>query len=146
MMTLYVVFDLIERGRLNYQTRITVSSQAASTQPSKLGVPAGSDIALIDAIKSLVVNSANDVAAAIAEHVAGSEDRFARLMTEKARQIGMSATTFRNPHGLPDGGQITTARDMVTLGLRLQDDFPKHYPLFSTREFTCHAFALSSAW
>src|SRR6185436_17114024 len=93
----------------------------------------GEEIALIDAIKVLITKSANDVAIAVAEHIAGSEEKFARLMTRKAHQLGMSATTFRNASGLPDDAQVTTARDMVTLALRLQDDFPKHYPLFATR-------------
>lgn len=135
MMTLYVIFDLIEQGKLSYDTKIRVSSTAAATAPSKLGLEAGAEIALIDAVKALITKSANDMAVAIAEHIAGSERKFAALMTQKARQIGMASTTFKNPHGLPDGEQVTTARDMITLGLHLQDDFPKHYQLFSTREF-----------
>jgi D-alanyl-D-alanine carboxypeptidase len=135
MMTLYVVFDLIEQGRLNYQTRIKFSDKAASAPPSKLGIEEGEDIALVDAIKSLITRSANDVAIAIAEHIAGSEEKFAALMTQRARAIGMKASTFKNASGLPNSDQVTTARDMVTLGLRLHDDFPKHYALFSTREF-----------
>ncbi len=135
MMTLYVVFDLIEQGRLNYQTRIKISDKAASTPPSKLGLSEGDDIALIDAIKALITRSANDIAVAIAEHIAGSEEKFAALMTQRARTIGMKASTFQNASGLPNANQVTTARDMVTLGLRLHDDFPKHYPLFAIREF-----------
>ena len=135
MMTLYVVFDLIEQGRLSYNTKIRVSPEAAATAPSKLGLEPGSEIALIDAVKALITKSANDMAVALAEHVAGSERKFAALMTQKARHISMASTTFKNAHGLPDTEQVTTARDMVTLGLRLQDDFPKHYPLFATREF-----------
>jgi D-alanyl-D-alanine carboxypeptidase len=136
MMTLYLVFELIEQGRLNYQTRLTISPNAAAAAPSKLDLDAGEQIALIDAIKVLVTKSANDIAVAIAEHVAGSEERFARLMTKKARELGMPATIFRNASGLPDEEQVTTARDMATLALRLQDDFPRHYPLFATRTFT----------
>jgi D-alanyl-D-alanine carboxypeptidase len=135
MMTLYVVFDLIEQGRLNYQTRIKISDKAASTPPSKLGLEEGDDIALIDAIKSLITRSANDIAVAIAEHIAGTEEKFAALMTQRARAIGMKASTFKNASGLPNENQVTTARDMITLGLRLHDDFPKHYALFSVREF-----------
>lgn len=135
MMTLYVVFDLIEQGRLSYDTRIRVSSEAAATAPSRLGLEPGSDIALSDAVKALITKSANDMAVAIAEHIAGSEKKFAALMTQKARHIGMASTTFKNAHGLPDAEQVTTARDMIKLGLRLQDDFPKHYQQFSTREF-----------
>ena len=135
MMTLYVVFDLIEQGKLSYNTRIRFSEAAISVQPTKLGLAVGADIALIDAIKGLIVKSANDAAVAVAEHIAGTEGRFADLMTQKARQIGMAATTFKNAHGLPNSEQVTTARDMITLGLRLQDDFPKHYGLFATRDF-----------
>jgi len=136
MMTIYIAFELIEQGRLTYKTKIKFSANAAAATPSKLDLDEGEEIALIDAIKILITKSANDVAVAVAEHVAGSEEKFARLMTRKAHQLGMSATTFRNASGLPDEGQVTTARDMVTLALRLQDDFPKHYPLFATRTAT----------
>ena len=113
-----------------------MSAAAAAVQPSKLGPGCRRRIALADAIKALITKSANDVAVAIAEHIAGSEDRFARLMTQRARQIGMTATTFRNAHGLPDPAQTTTARDMLTLSLRLMDEFPQYYRLFSTRAFS----------
>lgn len=136
MMTLYLVFEGIEQGRLSYQTRIKFSANAAATPPSKLDLAEGEEMLLLDAVKILITKSANDVAIAVAEHIAGSEERFARLMTQKARQIGMAATTFRNASGLPDPSQLTTARDMITLALRLQDDFPRHYPLFATRAAT----------
>ena len=136
MMTLYMTFELIEQGRLSYQTKIKISANAAAAAPTKLDLAEGEEIALIDAIKALITKSANDVAVAIAEHIAGSEEKFAKLMTQKARQLGMPATLFRNASGLPDDEQVTTARDMVTLALHLQDDFPKHYPLFATRTFT----------
>jgi D-alanyl-D-alanine carboxypeptidase len=136
LMTLYMIFELIESGRLTYQTKIRFSARAAGAAPSKLGVEPGTEIDLIDAIKALITKSANDVAVALAEHVAGSEQRFAQMMTRKARQLGMKSTEFRNASGLPDDDQVTTARDMITLALRLQDDFPKHYPLFATRTFS----------
>lgn len=136
MMTLYVVFELIEQGRLSYQTKIKISATAAAAQPTKLGLDEGEEIALVDAMKVLITKSANDIAIAIGEHVAGSEEKFARLMTLKARQIGMANSTFRNASGLPDEAQVTTARDMATLALRLQDDFPQHYSLFGTRTFS----------
>jgi D-alanyl-D-alanine carboxypeptidase len=136
MMTLYLVFEQIERGRLSYQTRIRASEHAAAAAPSKLNLEPGEEITVIDAIKALVTKSANDVAVALAEHIAGSEANFAALMTEKARALGMTATVFRNASGLPDPEQVTTARDMLTLALRLQDHFPQHYPLFATRSFT----------
>jgi D-alanyl-D-alanine carboxypeptidase len=136
MMTIYLVFELIEQGRLGYHTRIKFSANAVAAAPSKLDLAEGDELSLLDAIKLLITKSANDVAIAIAEHIAGSEERFARLMTQKARQLGMTATVFRNASGLPDEAQVTTARDMVTLALRLQDDFPRHYPLFATRTAT----------
>src|SRR5215831_7398037 len=136
MMTLYLTFERIEQGRLTYQTKIRISANAAAAAPTKLDLAEGEEIILIDAIKALITKSANDMAVAIAEHIAGSEEKFAALMTQKAHQLGMSATVFRNASGLPDDGQVTTARDMVTLALHLQDDFPQHYPLFATRTFT----------
>jgi len=136
LMTLYMIFELIEAGRLTYHTKIRFSAKAAGAAPSKLGVEPGTEIDLIDAIKALITKSANDVAVALAEHVAGSEQRFAQMMTRKARQIGMKSTEFRNASGLPDDDQVTTARDMISLALRLHDEFPKHYPLFATRTFS----------
>ncbi len=136
MMTLFIVFEEIEAGRLSYDTRLSISQKAASVAPSKLELKAGDEITVINAIKALITKSANDVAVALAEHISGNEADFARRMTTRARQIGMSATVFRNASGLPDDDQVTTARDMLTLAMRLQDDFPKHYPLFSLQEFT----------
>ncbi|MGZ9086113.1 MAG: SPOR domain-containing protein, partial [Rhodoplanes sp.] len=136
MMTLYLAFETIEAGRLQFSTPIPVSEHAAAAAPSKIGLDAASEIALRDAIKALIVKSANDMAIAIAEKISGSEEAFARLMTKRARQIGMRDTTFRNASGLPDPEQVTTARDMLTLAMRMQDDFPQHYRLFSTRSFS----------
>ena len=136
MMTLYMAFEAIEQGRASYTTRIRVSQEAASQPPTKLDLDPGETILLIDAMKALITKSANDAAVAVAEHFGGTEARFARMMTDKARLFGMSGTTFRNASGLPDPGQVTTARDMVRLALRLQDDFPQHYKLFSIRSFT----------
>ncbi|MFZ4806957.1 MAG: D-alanyl-D-alanine carboxypeptidase [Hyphomicrobiaceae bacterium] len=135
MMTLYVVFGEIEAGRMSYGTKIKISEHAAAQAPSKLDLDPGEEITAINAIKALITKSANDIAVALAEHVAGSEPAFARLMTERAGQIGMSRTFFRNASGLPDADQVTTARDMITLGLRLHDDFPRHWSLFATRSF-----------
>lgn len=136
MMTLYIAFELMEQGRITPQSRIRISDEAAGTPPSKLGLPAGTEIAAGDAIRAIVTKSANDMSVALAEHIAGSETKFAILMTRKARQLGMNATTFRNAHGLPDGAQVTTARDMLTLALRLNDDFPKQYAYFGLRQFS----------
>lgn len=135
MMTLYLAFEAIEQGRATYATRIRVSQEAASQPPTKLDLEPGETIALIDAMKALITKSANDAAVAVAEHFGGTEARFARMMTDKARLFGMSRTTFRNASGLPDPEQVTTARDMVRLALRLQDDFPQHYKLFAMRSF-----------
>jgi D-alanyl-D-alanine carboxypeptidase len=136
MMTLYIVFDLMEQKRVSSATKIQVTPRCAAQPPSNLDLGAGTAIPLRDAVLALIVKSANDVACAIGENLAGSEEKFAQLMTAKARQIGMRATTFRNASGLPDSAQVTTARDMSTLALRLAHDFPEHYKLFSTREFT----------
>lgn len=136
MMTIYLAFEAVEKGQTSFSRKIKISQEAASAAPSKLDLDPGEEIALIDAIKALITKSANDVAIAVGEHLAGSEARFAELMTQKARAIGMSQTTFKNASGLPDPAQVTTARDMVTLAIRLQDDFPKHYPMFAMRSFT----------
>ena len=135
IMTIYMAFAEIAAGRLTYETPITVSERAAGVAPSKLGLKAGEQIALIDAIKALITKSANDMAVAIAEHIGGSEVNFARLMTERARAIGMGSTRFLNASGLPDDRQITTARDMLTLAMRIQDEFPADYRLFSITSF-----------
>ncbi len=136
MMTLYLLFEEIDSGKLSLSSTIEMTPHAASASPSKLGLDPGEKISVADAIRALTVKSANDIAVAIAEHLGGSESAFARRMTERARQLGMSRTTFRNASGLPDREQVTTARDMLTLALRLQDDFPKLYPFFNTRTFS----------
>jgi D-alanyl-D-alanine carboxypeptidase len=136
MMTLYMLFEALETGRVTKKTRIQISSYAAAKQPSKLGVPAGGSVSAEQAILSLVTKSANDIAAAIAEHLGGTESGFGVMMTRKARQLGMNKTTFKNASGLPNSRQITTARDMATLGMALRDHFPQYYHYFSTRSFT----------
>ncbi|MEQ1697546.1 MAG: serine hydrolase [Hyphomicrobiaceae bacterium] len=133
MMTLYLAFDAIEHGRASMKTKIKISQTAANAAPSKLDLAPGDEISLEDAILALITKSANDVAIAIAEHLGGTEANFAKLMTAKAREIGMKSTTFQNASGLPNSSQHTTARDMTTLGVRLYDDFPRYFPLFSTR-------------
>jgi len=136
LMTLYLVFEEIERERLSLDSKVRMTAWAASAPPSKLGLKPGEEITVRDAIRALVTKSANDVARALAEHIGGSEEAFARMMTEKARLLGMSKTTFRNASGLPDLEQVTTARDMLTLALYLYDNFEKHYHFFSTTQFT----------
>jgi len=135
MMTLYMAFREIAERRLSVSSKLTVSEKAASVAPSKLELAVGEEIELLDAIKALITKSANDMAVAIAEQIGGTEVNFVRLMNERARQIGMTSTRFVNASGLPDNRQITTARDMVTLALRLQDYFPEEYKLFSLKEF-----------
>ncbi|MEM7776401.1 MAG: D-alanyl-D-alanine carboxypeptidase [Pseudomonadota bacterium] len=136
LMTLYVIFERIERGKLTYRSTITASARAASRPPSKIGLRPGDKISVATVVKALVVKSANDVATAVAEHISGSEPAFARLMTAKARELGMKNTVFRNASGLPDHRQVTTARDMITLALRLRDHFPKHYHNFRLTKFS----------
>ena len=135
MMTLYLLFEALRDGRMTLDSRMVMSSEAASQSPSKLGIPPGSSISVEQAILALVTLSANDVAWMIGETLGGSNDRFAQMMTQKARQIGMTNTVFRNANGLPDFQQVTTARDMATLGRRLYIDFPNRYHYFSTPEF-----------
>lgn len=136
MMTLYLLFEELEAGRLTVDSELAVSSQAAGQPPSKLGLAKGSKIKVKDAIDALIVKSANDVAVVVAESISGSEWRFAQKMTEKARELGMRRTTFRNASGLPNSKQTTTARDLATLGRRLVQDFPQYYPYFATESFT----------
>lgn len=136
MMTLYVTFEMLRNGRLKLDTMLTVSERASKASPSKLGLKPGDKIKVSDAIKALVTKSANDVALVLAENLASSEDKFARYMTWRAKQLGMTQTTFRNASGLPNPGQRTTARDLVTLALRLHDDFPEYYGYFKTKYFT----------
>lgn len=144
MMTLYMVFEALTNGRIKKSTRIPFSANAAAEPPTKLGVKAGGSVSVEEAIYALITKSANDVATATAEFLGGSEARFARMMTEKARALGMRGTTFRNAHGLPHSGQRTTARDMATLGIALREHFPQYYGYFSTRSVTVAGKRLTS--
>ncbi len=136
IMTLYMVFEALERGELRLDQRLPVSAHAQSMPPSELGLRRGDTIRVRDAMMALVTKSANDAAVVLAEAIGGTESGFARLMTRRGRELGLRATTFRNASGLPDSRQRTTARDMARLGLRLQRDFPDHYEAFATRSFT----------
>src|SRR5690625_1045083 len=136
MMTLYLLFEALERGTVSPDQNFVVSPHAASMPPSNLGLRAGSTIKASETIQPLIVRSANDVAAVVGEALAGTESAFARKMTEKARQLGMNSTTFRNASGLPNSGQVTTARDMATLATRMMEDFPQYYHYFSGQSFT----------
>ncbi|MEM7767045.1 MAG: D-alanyl-D-alanine carboxypeptidase family protein [Pseudomonadota bacterium] len=135
VMALYMLFDEIEAGRIALDDRMTVSRRAAKQPPSNLRLKAGGTIEVADAIDALVTKSANDVAVVIAEHIADSEDRFAALMTVKARTLGMNDTLFMNASGLHDPEQVTTARDMARLAEAMMGDHPDFYAYFSTSEF-----------
>jgi D-alanyl-D-alanine carboxypeptidase len=136
MMTLYMLFEAIERGEIREDDVLTASELAATQPPSRLGLQQNDEITVEDAILALVVQSANDVATAIGERLGGSEARFAALMTQRARALGMSHTRFANASGLPDPNQWTTARDMATLSRALLEDFPDYYCYFQTVSFS----------
>ena len=131
MMTLYIAFQAIERGEISLDSKVTVSQNAASEQPSKLGLRAGQKIALRYLVRAAAVKSANDAATAIGEAIEGSEAKFARRMNRTAKQLGMTRTTFKNAHGLTENGHLSTARDMTAMGRHLLYDFPQYYNLFS---------------
>lgn len=140
MMTLYMIFEALERGDITMETRFTASRNAARQPPSRLGLACsrrrGCDSITVDqAIRALVVQSANDVATMVAERLGGSEPRFAAAMTARARELGMRDTRFANASGLPDDRHRTTARDMAALGQALWHDFPEYYHYFQTPSF-----------
>ena len=135
MMTLYLLFERLESGKIKLDTPIEISAKAASQAPSKLDLKPGQSIAVEDAIKAVVTRSANDVAVAISETLGGDEESFAEMMTRKAHALGMSKTAYRNASGLPDDDQVTTAHDQALLARALQDRFPRYYRYFSTSVF-----------
>ncbi|MGZ8370963.1 MAG: D-alanyl-D-alanine carboxypeptidase family protein, partial [Caulobacteraceae bacterium] len=135
VMTLYMVFDALAEGRIKLTDRITVSPRAASQPPSKLGLAAGQTITVNDAIHSLAVRSANDMAVALAEHVGGSEARFTAQMTLKSEELGMSQSRWVNANGLPDSRQLTSARDLAVLTRAVMRDFPQYYHYFGDRHW-----------
>jgi D-alanyl-D-alanine carboxypeptidase len=136
MMTLYLLFDALEKGKVTLDTPFTVSRWAASQAPSKLNLVAGQTIPVRDLILGIVTKSANDAAVTIAENLGGSEPAFAQMMTAKAHALGMTHTFYRDASGLPNSGQLTTARDLAKMALALYRDFPKEYHYFATEEFT----------
>ena len=142
IMTLYLLFERLESGAIKLDTPLILSAHATVQAPSKLGIKAGQAIPVDQAIKAVVTKSANDIAVAIAENLAGDEEEFAKLMTLKARALGMNNTTFVNASGLPDDNQITTARDQALLGRAIEDIFPRYYPYFATLEFVYHGVAM----
>jgi D-alanyl-D-alanine carboxypeptidase len=135
MMTLYLVFEALQSGQIDKTTLIAISANAAGQAPSKIGLKTGETIDVDTAIRAITVKSANDIAVAFAEYLAGSEEAFAARMTAKARALGMSRTTFRNASGLHDPAQVTTAEDMAKLGVALRRKFPQHFAYFSLKQF-----------
>lgn len=135
VMTLYLLFEQLEAGKMKLDTMMPVSEYASRQAPTKLGLKPGEQLKVEDAIKGLITRSANDASVVIAEAIAGSEEEFARRMTRKARALGMSRTTYRNANGLPDKEQVTTARDQALLGRAIQDRFPRYYRYFATNTF-----------
>ncbi|MBV9348768.1 MAG: D-alanyl-D-alanine carboxypeptidase [Pseudolabrys sp.] len=136
IMTLYLLFERLEAGKIKLTSELPISAQASMQAPSKLNLKPGQTISVENAIRAVVTKSANDVAVAIGEALAGSEENFGREMTAKARALGMKHTLYRNASGLPNDEQITTARDQALLGRAIQERFPKYYKYFSTRTFT----------
>ncbi len=136
LMTLYLAFEALRDRRISIQQSVPVSPRTAATPPTKLGLVPGTRLTVEEAILGLVTKSANDAAAALGELLGGEEDRFAQMMTLRARALGMSRTTFTNASGLPDPDAWTTARDLAILARHLQTDFPGFYPYFSTPSFT----------
>lgn len=135
MMTLYLLFEALEAGKITRDTPVPFSANAARQPPSKIGVKAGNTISVDTAIRALVVKSGNDCATAVAEFLAGSEAEFARIMTTRARSLGMTRTVFTNASGLPDPAQVTTAADMARLSIALRRNFPQYYGYFSQSKF-----------
>jgi D-alanyl-D-alanine carboxypeptidase len=135
MMTLYLLFEQIDKGKLSLSTQMTASAYACTQDPTKLGLQPGDTLTVEDAIKALVIRSANDVAVVVAEHLAGSEYQFAQRMTAKARDLGMLSTNFVNASGLPDENQRSTAFDMMLLSRRLIADHNEFYPYFRLQSF-----------
>ncbi|WP_174300863.1 D-alanyl-D-alanine carboxypeptidase [Caulobacter sp. S45] len=137
IMTLYLTFEALSTGRLRMSDVITISPHAFSMMPSKVSTHAGEQLTVSEAIPAMTVHSANDVAVAMAERLSGSEGQFAQLMTARARELGMTSTTFVNASGLPpDGEQITTARDMAILSRAVMRDYPQYYQFFGLKSFT----------
>lgn len=135
MMTLFLTFDALDAGTLRLGDPVRISAYASRQQPSRVGLRPGATMTVDQAIRAVAVVSANDVAVALAETVGGTEDRFCRMMTAKARALGMKDTSFTNATGLP-GANLTTAQDMARLSLALIRDHPKRYAVFATRSFS----------
>ncbi len=138
LMTLYLLFQAMQKGQVTLQTPMTVSAHAARQSPVKLYMRPGDNISVQQAIKAIVVRSANDVAVVIAEKLGGSESHFADMMNEEAVKLGMAHTHYANASGLPNRQQITTAHDLGILARHIAYDFPRYYHFFATPSFTFH--------
>ena len=135
VMTLYLVFEQLAAGTIKLDDRVVFSRYAASQRPSKLGLKPGESLTVDQAIRSLATKSANDVSVALAEHISGSSDAFAKLMTTRAKQLGMRNSYFVNPNGLPDSRQVTTARDIFLLSQATIRHFPQYYTYYQQQQF-----------
>lgn len=144
VMTLYMLFEAIEDGKIKLDDNIYFSKNASNQKPTKLGVKSGNSISVETAIQALIIKSANDVAVAVAEHIAGNEGEFAKLMTDKAHQIGMINTNFANASGLPNANQISTAEDLSKLAIAIRRDFPQHYHWFGRENFTYNGVQMNN--
>ena len=142
VMTLYLLFERLDAGKIKLDNQLKISEHAAEQDPTKLNLKPGQTISVEDAIKGIVTKSANDAAVVIAENLGGDEPTFAKLMTAKAHALGMSHTTYVNASGLPDDDQITSAHDQATLGRAIQERFPHYYKYFSTESFVYHGEAM----
>ncbi|MFN7612823.1 MAG: serine hydrolase [Alphaproteobacteria bacterium] len=136
MMTLYLLFEALENGKVKMDTRMPVSAKAAIQPQTNISLSPGDTVPVNTAIRALIIRSANDVAVVVAEYLGKSEAGFAEMMNAKARALGMRNTNFENPNGLPNSAQVTTARDMAKLGIALKRDFPNYYGYFKDEQFS----------
>ncbi len=144
LMTLFILFDKLDEGSINLDSKIKISQEATRLPPSRLGLPAGSTIAVKDAIVSVIVRSNNDIAHAIGEHIGGSKQGFVNLMNQKAKELGLTGTHFSNPHGLHDKNNYSTAYDMAKLSRILMIQHNAYYSLFSISDFNWNKTRYSS--
>ncbi|MDP3242929.1 MAG: D-alanyl-D-alanine carboxypeptidase family protein, partial [Reyranella sp.] len=144
LMTIYLTFSALDSGRLSLGDGLPVSANALNAPPTKMGMTPGGTVNVRDATMALVTRSANDAAVLLAEGLAGSEEAFARVMTQKARQLGMSSTVFRNASGLPNSEQVTTARDLAKLANALMRDYPHYYAIFSAQSYSYRGRVLTN--
>lgn len=136
MMTLYLLFESMKKGKVSMNTAMKISANAANRPQTNLSLRAGNTIRVRDAIPALVIRSANDVAVVVAEHLGGTEAKFTEIMTSRARQLGMTRTVFKNANGLPNPKQFSTAKDMAILGIALKKHYPQYYYFFKQKQFS----------